>query len=209
MVGLERSIADEGDTALPELLTKLGFEGQVETLLANPDRDTGLEKQKVAAARFLFTGMAGDCHGGLTRKSDSRMLKQYKRGTEVRNSRQLSILSAEELAEVAERMGIPAVKPEWVGANMVLRGVPDLTLLPPSTRLQFPSGAMLVVDAENHPCRYPADIIAKHHPEQKKGFVAAAMHKRGVVGWVEAEGEIRTGDRVTIWILPQRIYPHA
>ena len=194
---------------MPELLTKLSFEGTVETLLANPDRDSGLEKQTVAEAQFLFTGMDGDCHGGFTRKSDSRMLKQYKRGTEVRNSRQVSILSAEELTEVAERMGIPAVRPEWVGANMVIRGIPDLTLLPPSTRLQFPSGAMLVVDAENHPCRYPADIIAKHHPEAKKGFVAAAMHKRGVVGWIEAEGVIRTGDRITIWIPPQRIYAHA
>ena len=153
--------------------------------------------------------MEGDCHGGITRKSDSRMLKQYKRNTEVRNSRQLSILSAEELAQVAGVMGIPAVKPEWVGANMVLSGIPDLTLLPPSTRLQFPSGAMIVVDAENHPCRYPADIIARHHPEQKKGFVAAAMHKRGVVGWVEAEGLIRAGDKVKIWIPPQRIYPHT
>jgi MOSC domain-containing protein YiiM len=153
--------------------------------------------------------MEGDCHGGITRKSDSRMLKQYKRNTEVRNSRQVSILSIEELAEVAERMGIPAVKAEWVGANMVVRGIPDLTLLPPSTRLQFPSGAMIVVDAENHPCRYPADIIAKHHPEAKKGFVSAAMHKRGVVGWVEAEGVIRAGDAITIWIPPQRIYSHA
>lgn len=194
---------------MPELLTKLSFEGAVETLLANPDRDSGLEKQTVAEAQFLFTGMDGDCHGGLTRKSDSRMLKQYKRGTEVRNSRQVSILSAEELTEVAERMGIPAVRPGWLGANMVIRGIPDLTLLPPSTRLQFPSGAMFVVDAENHPCRYPADIIAKHHPEAKKGFVAAAMHKRGVVGWIEAEGTIRTGDRITIWIPPQRIYAHT
>jgi MOSC domain-containing protein YiiM len=194
---------------LPELLTKLSFEGSVETLLASPDRDTGLEKQTVAEAQFVFTGMVGDCHGGLTRKSDSRMLKQYKRGTEVRNSRQVSILSTEELTEVAERMGIPAVQPEWVGANMVIRGIPDLTLLPPSTRLKFPSGAMIVVDAENHPCRYPADIIAKHHPEARKGFVAAAMHKRGVVGWVEAEGVIRTGDRITIWVPPQRIYAHA
>lgn len=196
-------------TALPELLTKLSFAGTVEVLLANPDRDTGLEKQEVPEARFLFTGMAGDCHGGITRKSDSRMLKQYKRGTEVRNSRQLSILSAEELGEVADRMGIPAVKPEWVGANMVVRGIPDLTLLPPSTRLQFPSGAMIVVDAENHPCRYPADIIAGHHPEATRGFVSAAMHKRGVVGWVEAEGLIRTGDAITIWIPPQRIYSHT
>ena len=59
-MGLEGSIADEGDTALPELLTKLGFEGQVEILLANPDRDTGLEKHEVPEASFLFTGMEGD-----------------------------------------------------------------------------------------------------------------------------------------------------
>jgi hypothetical protein len=209
MFGLDGSIANEGDTALPELLTKLSFQGKVEMLLANPDRDTGLEKQQVSVARFLFTGMEGDCHGGITRKSDSRMVKQYKRNTQVRNSRQLSILSAEEIAEVALRMKIPEVRPEWVGANMVLRGIPDLTLLPPSTRLQFPSGAMIVVDAENHPCRYPADIIAKNHPEAAMGFVKAAMHKRGVVGWVEAEGAISVGDAVTIWIPPQRIYAHA
>ena len=194
---------------MPELLTKLSFAGTVDVLLANPDRDRGLEKQQVSEARFLFSGMEGDCHAGMTRKSDSRMLKQYKRNTEVRNSRQVSILSLEELAEVAERMGIPAVKPEWVGANMVIRGIPDLTLLPPSTRLQFPSGAMIVVDAENHPCRYPADIIAKHHPEARKGFVSAAMHKRGVVGWVEAEGVVRKGDAITIWLPPQRLYSHA
>ena len=194
---------------MPELLTKLSFAGTVDVLLASPDRDGGLEKQWVPEAHFLFSGMEGDCHAGMTRTSDSRMLKQYKRNTEVRNSRQVSILSLEELAEVAERMGIPAVKPEWVGANMVIRGIPDLTLLPPSTRLQFPSGAMIVVDAENHPCRYPADIIAKHHPEARKGFVSAAMHKRGVVGWVEAEGVVCKGDAITIWIPPQRLYSHA
>lgn len=99
---------------MPELLTKLSFQGTVDMLLASPDRETGLEKQPVEKARFLFAGMDGDCHGGLTRKSDSRMLKQYKRNSEVRNSRQVSILSAEELAEVAERMGIPSVRPEWV-----------------------------------------------------------------------------------------------
>ncbi len=194
---------------MPELLTKLSFQGTVDLLLANPDRDAGLEKLPVSEARLLFSGMEGDCHGGLTRKSDSRMLKQYKRGTPVRNARQLSILSSEELAEVAARMEIPAVKPEWVGANMVTRGIPDLTLLPPGARLQFASGAMIVIDAENHPCRYPADIIARHHQEAAMGFVKAAMHKRGVVGWVEAEGVVRTGDAITIWIPPQRIYAHS
>lgn len=194
---------------MPELLTRLSFEGRVEMLLASPKRETGLEKQSVPQAAFWFSGMEGDCHGGLTRKSDSRMLKQYRRGTEVRNSRQVSMLSVEELSDIAERMGIPAVRPEWVGANIVTRGIPDLTLLPPSTRLQFPSGAMIVVDAENRPCRYPAEIIEGHHPEAKKGFVTAARHKRGIVGWVEAEGRISTGDSITIWIPPQRIYAHT
>lgn len=193
---------------MPELLTRLSFEGKVEQLLANPDRDKGLEKQPVPEARFGFSGMEGDCHGGLTRASDSRMLKQYKRGTEVRNARQVSILSREELAEVAARMAIPAVRPEWIGANMLVSGIPDLTLLTPGSRLQFPSGAILVVDAENHPCRYPADVIARHHPDPAMGFLKAAMHKRGVVGWVEAEGMIRTGDRITVWIPPQRLYAH-
>ena len=41
------------------------------------------------------------------------------------------------------------------------------------------------------------------------GFVKAAMHKRGVVAWVEAEGLIRTGDQITVWIPPQRIYAHS
>jgi len=193
---------------VPELLTRLSVDGVVDMLLANPSRKSGLEKQPVTEARLAFSGMEGDCHGGLTRKSDSRMLKQYRRGTEVRNSRQLSILSQEELAEVAARMGLPAVAPQWLGANMVVRGIPDLTLLPPGSRLQFASGAMVVVDAENHPCRYPAEIIARHHPDPAMSFVKAAMHKRGVVGWVEAEGVIRAGDRITVWIPPQRIYAH-
>ena len=194
---------------MSDLLTKLSFQGRVETLLQNPDRDTGLETRTVTEATLLFTGMEDDCHAGLTRKSDSRMLRQFKRGTPVKNARQVSILSAEELAEVAKAMGIPAVRPAWVGANLITSGIPDLTLLPPSTRLQFPSGATIVIDIENLPCRYPAAVIAKHHPDTAAGFVNAASHKRGVVGWVEAEGAVRTGDAIDVWIPPQRIYAHA
>ena len=194
---------------MPDLLSKAPFQGRVEMLLASPDRAAGLEKSQVQSLRLLFSGIENDCHGGLTRQSDSRMLKQFRRGTEVKNARQVSILSAEELGEIARAMGIPAVKPEWVGANLVTSGIPDLTLLPPSTRLQFPSGATIVVDMENLPCRYPAAIIAEHHPEQTKGFVAAAANKRGVVGWAESEGVIGIGDAITVWIPPQRIYAHA
>ena len=194
---------------MSDLLSKASFSGTVTQLLASPDREAGLEKPAREAVILRFDGVEGDCHGGLTRDSDSRMLKQFKRGTAVKNARQVSILSDEELDQVASEMGIPAVRPEWVGANIVIRGIPDLTLLPPSTRLQFPSGATIVVDLENLPCRYPADIIARHHPEQKKGFVAAARHKRGVVGWVEAEGDVKLGDTITVWLPPPRLYSHA
>lgn len=194
---------------MPELLSKTPFMGRVEMLLANPDRESGLEKAEVHEIRLLFSGIEGDCHGGLNRKSDSRMLKQFKRGTEVRNARQVSILSVEELSDIAGIMNIPAVKPEWVGANLVTSAIPDLSLLPPSSRLQFPSGATIVIDMENFPCRYPAEIIEKHNPQQTVGFVTAGMHKRGVVGWVEREGTVTAGDAIIVWIPQQRIYAHA
>ncbi len=198
-----------GSYTVSELLSKAPFVGRVELLLANPDRNSGLEKGEVAKISLLMSGIEGDCHGGLTRKSDSRMLKQFKRGTEIKNARQVSILSVEELGDIAAAMGIPRVKPEWVGANLVTTGIPDLTLLPPSSRLQFPSGASIIIDIENVPCRYPAAVIEKHHPEPAMGFVKAARGKRGLVGWVECEGQVETGDEIVIWIPPQRIYAHA
>jgi MOSC domain-containing protein YiiM len=178
-------------------------------LLANPDRESGLEKREVTKVRLLLSGIEGDCHGGLTRKSDSRMLEQFRRGTEVRNARQISILAVDELADIAKIMNIAEVKPEWVGANMVTTGIPELSMLPPSSRLQFPSGATIVIDNENFPCRYPAEIIEKHHPNPAVGFVKAGMHKRGVVGWVEREGVVAAGDAIIVWIPQQRIYAHV
>lgn len=191
------------------LLSKTSITGVVTGLFASPKRELGLERTPMQQLRLRFDGIEGDCHGGMTRASDSRMLKMFKRNTEVKNARQISVLSEEELAQIASHMGIPEVKPEWVGANLVTRGIPDLTLLPPSTRLQFPSGATIVVDIENVPCRYPAEVIASHHPEPKVGFVTAANNKRGVVGWIECEGEVKMGDAILLWLPPQRIYAHA
>ena len=194
---------------MSDLLSKAPFTGRVALLLVNPQREAGLEKSHVLEVQLLFTGIEGDCHGGLTRASDSRMLKQFKRGAEVRNTRQVSIVSVEELADIARAMDVAEVKPQWVGANLVTRGIADLTLLPPSTRLQFPSGATIAIDIENLPCRYPAEVIAKHYPQPSESFVGAAQHKRGVVGWVEREGVVKTSDTIVLWLPPQRIYGHA
>jgi hypothetical protein len=63
-----------------DLLSKAPFMGLVEMLLVNPKRETSLEKSHVPSVRLLFAGFEGDCHGGLIRESDVRMVKQFKRG---------------------------------------------------------------------------------------------------------------------------------
>ncbi|CAN5332558.1 MOSC domain-containing protein [soil metagenome] len=191
------------------MFTKAPFTGQVDALLVGENRAQGLEKGPVPEIGLTFAGIEGDFHAGLTRRADVRTIKQYPRNTEIRNVRQATILSAEELLEIAAAMGIPRVEAEWVGANLVTRGIPDLTLLPPSTRLQFPSGATLVVDLENAPCRQVSDVILGHYPDQATGFVKAALHRRGVTAWVEREGPVKQGDAIVVWVPPQRIYAHV
>jgi len=191
------------------LVTRIDIEGRVEACLLSPDREMGLEKAPADSLTVTLDGIVGDCHSGRSRKSDSRTLKQYPRGTEILNSRQVSIVSVEEMAEVANRLGIPEVKPEWVGANLLVSGIPDFTLLPPSTRMMFSSGATLIIDIENAPCRFPAEIIERHHPGQGLAFPKVAQHKRGVVARVEKAGFIRKGDAIGLYVPPLRLYPHT
>lgn len=191
------------------ILTKLALTGRVEDCFASPKRESGLEKPRQDRLIITFDGIEGDCHASRNRLSDSRMLNQYKRGTPVANSRQLSLVSVEELADIASALAIPRLLPEWVGANLLISGIPDLTLLPPSTRMMFSSGATLIVDLENAPCRYPADIIEQHHPGHGLAFPKLAKHKRGVVARVEREGMIAKGDEITLFIPPQRFYAHS
>jgi hypothetical protein len=151
-----------------------------------------------------FAGFAGESHAGLTRPSCSRVLAQHPRGTTIRNVRQLSVLSAEEMAEVARIMGLDRFDYAWAGASLVLRGIPDFSHVPPSSRLQSEDGTTLVVDMENRPCQEPAVTIDKVLPGQGRGFKAAAEGRRGVTAWVEREGRLRLGDRMRLHIPDQR-----
>jgi MOSC domain-containing protein YiiM len=190
-------------------MTKAPFKGKVHQLLAGPSRAAGLEKSQVEKLTLTLEGIEGDCHIGLTRPADVRTIMLYKRDTPIRNVRQLTLVSVEELHEVAQAMAIPQLKPEWLGANVLVEGIADFTLLPPSTRLQFSSGATIVVDMENLPCRQVANVVARHYPKNSKGLVASAMHKRGVTAWVEREGIINAGDEIILFLPPSRLYPHA
>ena len=180
------------------------FEGRVVWLGHVPDRAARLEAEELAEAELTFGGIAGEAHGGLTRPSCSRVLLQHPKGTEIRNVRQLSVLSAEELAAIAQEMGVDALSPAWVGASLVIEGIPDFTHVPPSSRLQGPSGASLVIDMENRPCQLPARVVESHRPGRGKAFKAAAVGRRGVTAWVEREGRLARGDMLRLHVPDQR-----
>lgn len=158
---------------------------------------------------LTYAGIVGDRHEGLVRPSNARE-PWYPRGTPMRNERQISILSAEELAEVAATLRLECILGEWVGANLILSGIQHLTKLPPRSLMMFPSGATIRIDGDNDPCRKTGKTIAAQHEgraDLEFGFVKAAMGKRGLVGWVEREGVIRVGDAVKVRTWRQAPYP--
>ena len=167
-----------------------------------------LPSQPEAEVFASFAGVAGEVHGGLTRASCSRVLGQYPRNTEIRNVRQFSVLSAEELALIAKDMGLAELDPSLLGASLVISGIPDFTHLPPSSRLQSDSGATLVVDMENRPCLLPAKEIEAVHAGFGAKFKPAAKDLRGVTAWVEREGILRVGMGVRLHVPDQRAWDY-
>lgn len=188
------------------MLTPTDLGGRVDWLGRVPDRAASLRSEPVERARLGFDGIAGDGHAGLTRPSCSRVTAQYVRGTPIRNARQLSVLSREEIATIAAAMDLDAIDPSWLGANLVLDGLPELTRLPPSSRLIFEGGAAIVVDMENGPCQFPAREIEREHPGKGAGFIAAARGRRGVTAWVEREGDISIGETARLHVPPLAPY---
>jgi len=152
---------------------------------------------------LTFAGVDGAHHAGLTRPACSRVKSQYPRGLAIKNERQLSVVSQEELDAIAAEMGLDLIDPSRVGATMVIRGIPDFSHVPPSSRLQASGGATVTVDMENRPCQYPAKSIETVHPGLGKGFKPAARNRRGVTAWVAAEGRVSVGDVLTLHIPDQ------
>jgi MOSC domain-containing protein YiiM len=177
-----------------------------EVILVNSTPQEDLTSSRVPSIKVNYEGLEGESHSGLIRSSCERVRHQYKKGTEIRNTRQISLVSIEELTTIASTMGIPKLEPEWIGANLLVSGIPNFSKIPPSTRLIFESGASLVVDLENGPCKYPGEIIDHYHPGYGSLFPKAAYGQRGITAWVEREGQITTGDTIKLHIPPQQIY---
>ena len=168
------------------------------------DADLIIHGESVDEMPLTFAGFPGEVHGGLTRASCSRVLGQYPRGTEIANTRQVSVVAAEDLARIAADLGLTTIDPAWLGASVVVEGIADLSFLPPSSRLQAEGGATLVVDLINDPCLQPARTIEQARPGHGKAFKTAAEGLRGLTAWVEREGGLRLGTRLRLHLPSQR-----
>ncbi len=191
------------------ILMPTDIAGRVTWLGVVRDRAATLESEPRETMDLDWEGPRGECHGGLTRPSCSRVKLQYARGSEIRNVRQISMLSVEDLAAIAGAMEIPVIRPEWTGANIVFEGIPEFTLLPPGSRLIFEAGASVAIDMENGPCKFVGEVIEGHHPGKGSGFARLAVGRRGVTGWVERPGAIAIGSVARLHVPPQRLYAPA
>ena len=178
-----------------EILPARRLAGKVEHVLSA--HDSHFVTAPTASLALSFSGIVGDYHAGLTRKAGGRE-PWYPRGTEIRNERQVSLVSTEDLRVLAAAMGLGEVRAELLGANIVVSGLPDFSLLPPRTLLFFDGGVTLKVDGQNAPCRSAGKALAKgaslsNADEVALQFVKAAKRLRGLVAWVEKPGTIEAG----------------
>jgi hypothetical protein len=168
------------------------------------------QTRRVDMLTLELTGLSGTRHYGFTRKAGARE-PWYKRGMEMRSGRQLTVVSQEDLAAIATIMGLPKIEPEWIGANIVVTGVPHVSFLPSGTRIHF-ADATVVVEAQNAPCRIAGKAIAQHvAPGGAPGgieldFAQKAKGLRGVVASVERAGPVRTGEDIVVKVPPQWLW---
>ena len=166
----------------------------------------GFVSRQVSALDLTFEGIPGERHTGFTRPADARV-PWYKRGTPLRNTRQVSLVSVEELPEIAAALGLAELRPEWLGANIVVAGLPRLSFLPTGTRLFFAGGATLIAEGYNAPCTLTGQAVAAGSGHgDKLAFVRAATRRRGIVASVERPGRIEAGAAIEVAVPDQWIY---
>jgi MOSC domain-containing protein YiiM len=121
----------------------------------------------------------------------------------------VSIVCPDELAAVATALDVPRVAAEWIGANLIVTGLPQLSMVPPRTRLVFAGGAVLRVDGQNAPCRLSGRSIAARYPDVSgldTRFPAVAKRLRGLVAWVEKPGRVLPGEALEAFVPEQWLY---
>lgn len=169
----------------------------------------GFVTSPVDALALGADGIAGDQHTGRGRHAGPRE-PWMPRGLDLHNDRQLTAVCSEELAALAVALQLPGIRPEWLGANLLISGVPDLSRVAAGSRLAiggrwlgngiFDGTAILRVSGYNFPCRGPARVIAQTcgRPELEFQFPKAAASLRGLILFVDHPGRIAPGDAVVV-----------
>ncbi|MCY4542845.1 MAG: MOSC domain-containing protein [Rhodobacteraceae bacterium] len=189
------------------LFVRTPYEGRLVWIGNVSNRQRTLKSSSCQAAELKFGGIPADSHFGKTREACVRTEQLYEEGTEIVNVRQLTVVSKEELAHIAATMKVDELDPSFLGANLMIEGIPDLTLVPPSSRLQFSSATTLTVDMINLPCNLPAREIERELPGHGRLFKSAARNRRGVTAWVEREGTVEVGSSVALFVPAQTAWP--
>jgi hypothetical protein len=161
-------------------------------------------------------GIPGDRHATALRPATARD-PWLPRGLQLRNDRQISMLSVEDLAQIAAALDLAQVAPELVGANIVVEGLDRFSRIPAGAHLafggawggqgRFDGAAILKAEAYNHPCRGPGRRLAAAYarPDLEFAFPKAARSLRGLVLSVSLAGVIRAGDQVVV--VPPAVAP--
>jgi MOSC domain-containing protein YiiM len=164
-----------------------------------------LHKDEHASIQVELDGIVGDRHQSFERSAFEG--DKQPEGTIRRNERQWSAVSVEELADIQAAMDLSEPPTATcLGANLCFSGIAELSRLPKGTVLKFPSGAELIVEEYNPPCRYMGEKVASLYttnsgqPLSSTAFSKASKLTRGVVGTVEVAGTISAGDEVTVEI---------
>ncbi len=190
------------------VLKETDFTGEI-VWLGHVPAGRGIRAEPAEELALGFAGAAGSRHKGENRASCVRVKNLYPEGTEIRNVRQLTILSLEEMSQIAQDMGTESLDPRYLGVSVVLKGIPDFTHIPPSSRLQGPDGLTLTVDMENRPCVLPGREIEQDHKGLGVKFKPAAEGRRGITAWVERPGMLKPGDALRLFVPDQRAWmPH-
>ena len=167
------------------------MDGTVEAVSVSPGHT--MSKPVTDRIRLLDgLGVEGDAHAGVTVKHRSRVA----RDPTTPNLRQVHLIHAE-LHDELRAAGFD-VAPGEMGENVTTRGV-DLLGLPVDARLRLGSDAVVRITGLRNPCGQLDGL--------QPGLMAATLgrdadgnliRKAGVMGVVEAGGEIRPGDPIAV-----------
>lgn len=192
----------------PDIIPGRKITGRIISVFVTADTTPkGFQTAPAAGLTLALDGIEGSRHRGWTMPADSRV-PYLPRGTPMRGTRAVSIVSPEDLAEAAARLHIERIDPRWIGANLVVEGIERLSYLLRGTKLFCEGGAILVVEGMNAPCRGAGAAIAGHtdRPDIELEFARVAQRLRGLVASVEHPGTVTAGTAVTARLPEQWLY---